>query len=232
MTKLIQPPSEAGLAPPERAGSGTVEMEPGRPIPVQDRALRTRAALLSSVEALVAEEGAAAVTTTRVADAAGVSVGTLYRYFADRDDLLLAAYDGTVERIVSVCAGALESLPDGLSVEDAARRLLAVYLAAAEAIPAHAGLLKAMRAVRPVEADHDNAHSGVIEEILAPFLARFAAPGTKADPMRLNLLNVLMSTLVDLYLVTRSPADRAALREEIEAHMLLAVARLDIGRGR
>ena len=232
MTKLIQPPAEPGSAPPTRAaGGGAVEEEPARPVPVQGRALRTRATLLSSVEALVAAEGAAAVTTTRVADAAGVSVGTLYRYFADRDDPMLAAYDDTVERIVSACAKALEALADDLSVEDAARRLLAVYLAAAEAIPAHTGLLKAMRAVRPVEADHDNAYSGVIEEILAPFLARFAAPGTKADPTRLNLLNVLMSTLVDLYLVTRSE-DRAALREEIEAHMLLAVARLDIAKER
>ena len=202
------------------------EAEPARPLPVQHRALRTRAALLAAVEALVAAEGAAAVTTTRVADAAGVSVGTLYRYFTDRDDLVLAAYDGTVERIVAACAKELEALPEDIEVEDAARRLLGIYLAAAEAIPSHSGLLKAMRAVRPVEADHGNEYSGVVDEILAPFLARFGQPGAAPDPLRLNLLNVLMSTLVDLYLVTRSPEERAALRVEIEAHMLLAVARL------
>lgn len=204
--------------------------EPARPQPVQDRALRTRAALLAAVEALVAAEGAGAVTTTRVADAAAVSVGTLYRYFADRDDLVLAAYDGTVERIVAVCARELRTLPEGIAVEDAARRLLGVYLEAAETIPSHAGLLKAMRSVRPVEADHRDERSGVIAEILAPFLARFAKAGAVPDPMRLNLLNVLMGTLVDLYLVARTPEERTALREEIEAHMLLAVARLDVRR--
>ncbi|CAG1009265.1 MAG: TetR/AcrR family transcriptional regulator [Rhizobiaceae bacterium] len=226
MTKLIQAPVEKPFRGGADAAAGLAESEPARPLPVQDRALRTRAALLAAVEMLVAGEGAAAVTTTRVADAAGVSVGTLYRYFADRDDLLLAAYDATVERIVAVCAKELEALPGGIAVDDAARRLLAAYLEAAEAIPSHAGLLKAMRAIRPVEADHSDERSGVIGEILAPFLARFAASGTAADPLRLNLLNVLMGTLVDLYLVTRNPEDRAALREEIEAHMLLAVARL------
>lgn len=224
MTKFIQPPTGHGAAP----GAGAAEAEAARPLPVQPRALRTRAALLAAVEALVAAEGAGAVTTTRVAEAAGVSVGTLYRYFTDRDDLVLAAYDGTVERIVTACAEELANLPADVAVDDAARRLLGIYLAAAEAIPSHSGLLKAMRAVRPVEADQGNAYSGVVDEILAPFLARFGKPGAAPDPLRLNLLNVLMSTLVDLYLVTRSAEERAVLRDEIEAHMLLAVARLDI----
>lgn len=226
MAKFIQAPTERPFRSSTGGAAGLVEAEPVRPIPVQNRALRTRAALLTAVEALVASEGAGAVTTTRVADAAGVSVGTLYRYFADRDDLLLAAYDATVERIVATCAGALESLPGTIGIEEAARRLLAVYLEAAEAIPSHARLLKAMRAIRPVEADHSDERSGVVGEILAPFFVRFAASGTAVDPMRLNLLNVLMGTLVDLYLVTRTPEDRATLRREIEAHMLLAVARL------
>ncbi len=225
MTKFIQSSTE-DRAPAGGGVASAAEAEPARPLPVQHRALRTRAALLAAVESLIVAEGAAAVTTTRVAEMAGVSVGTLYRYFTDRDDLVLAAYDGTVERIVAACAKELEGLPEDIEVEDAARRLLGIYLAAAEAIPSHSGLLKAMRAVRPVEADHGNEYSGVVDEILAPFLARFGRSGAAPDPLRLTLLNVLMSTLVDLYLVTRSREERAALREEIEAHMLLAVARL------
>ena len=224
MTKVIQPAGET-----TRRTTSERDVVPApdavRSVPVQGRALRTRASLLDAVEAVVVAEGIAAVTTTRVAELAGVSVGTLYRYFVDREDLLLSAYDATVERIVAVCARELEILPDGIGIEDAARRLLGVYLDAAEALPAHAGLLKAMRAIRPVEADQRDERSGVISEILAPFLARFS-PATSPDPARLNLLNVLLGTLVDLYLVTRDDADRAALRREIEAHVLLAVARL------
>lgn len=196
----------------------------GQIMPIQDRALRTRAALLAATERLVAEEGIDAVTTTAVAAAAGVSIGTLYRYFADREGLLLAAYDATVQRIVARCASELAALPDGTPAPEAARLLLGVYLEAAEAIPSHAGLLKAMRSILPIEAAEGGDRNHIVHDIVAPFLARFA-PGQAADPLRLHLLNVLLGTLVDLYLVTPDKIVRARLRGDLEAHMLLALER-------
>ncbi len=193
-------------------------------MPVQDRAQKTRAALLCVTERLVAEEGADAVTTTRVAAETGVSVGTLYRYFVDRDALLLSAYDGTVARIVSSCADALAALPAHTMVEQAARTLLHVYLDAAEAIPSHSGLLKAMRAIRPIEADNNADKNHIVDDIVAPFLARFA-PQSRHDPLSLQVINLLLGTLVDLYLVTPDKAARARLRQDVEAHMLLALER-------
>ena len=57
------------------------------------------------------EDGAEAVTTTRVAQQSGVAVGTIYRYFTDRNELLLAAYDATVTRIVAACASSIGRHP-------------------------------------------------------------------------------------------------------------------------
>ena len=82
----------------------TSDLTTAKAEPVQERALRTRAALLAATEELVTDRGIEAVTTTSVAAAAGCSVGSLYRYFADREALLLAAYDATVRRIVARCA--------------------------------------------------------------------------------------------------------------------------------
>lgn len=197
---------------------------PPKIMPVQDRAQKTRAALLGATERLVAEEGAEAVTTTRVAAEAGVSVGTLYRYFVDRDGLLLSAYDATVARIVASCAEALAAMPAGTPVEQAAKTLLAAYLDAAEAIPSHSGLLKAMRAIRPVEADNNADQNHIIDDIVAPFLTRFA-PHSPRDPLSLQVINLLLGTLVDLYLVTSDKAAQARLRLDVEAHMLLALER-------
>src|SRR5690349_6080051 len=98
--------------------------------PRQKRAMRTREALLEAVERLVAAEGPAAVTTTRLAAETGISVGTIYRYFADREALLLAAYDATVARIVAVCAEVLDGLPLDVPAVEAARMLLVRYLEA------------------------------------------------------------------------------------------------------
>lgn len=45
------------------------------------------------------------------------------------------------------------------------------------------------------------------------------------DRARLHFLSVLLGALVDLYLVTADGGERARLRQEIEAHMMLALDR-------
>lgn len=193
--------------------------------PIQRRAVETRAALLAGVEAVVAADGADAVTTTRIAQQSGVAVGTIYRYFTDRNELLLAAYDATVIRIVDACAGAMADIPPETSPADAARALLARYLTTADSIPGHAGLLKAMRAIRPIEADQSgNNEVTIVGGLLMPFWSRYAG-GTAPDPARLHFLGILLGTLVDLYLMTPDGPERIALRAEIDAHLQLALER-------
>lgn len=192
--------------------------------PLQGRAMRTKAAMLAAVERVVASEGPEAVTTTRIASETALSVGSVYRYFPDRDALLLAAYDATVMRIVAACEKALNALPPGLAREDAARRLLSEYLAAAESIPAHSGLLRAMRSIRPVETDQSGGGADISGHILAPFVARFGP--RLPDGARVRFLGILLGTMVDLYLVTSDPTERLRLRDELEAHMLFALGRI------
>ena len=192
--------------------------------PRQKRALATRANVLAAVEAIVAIEGAEAVTTTRIAEETGVAVGTIYRYFADRDAMLLEAYDATVARIIAICHGALETLPSDVDMNEAACGLLSIYLDAAEAIPAHPGLLAAMRRLRPVESAATGTEDRVVTEIIAPFLARFA-PLAAIEPMRFRLMSTVIGTMVDLYLVMPDATERDMLRTEIEAHVLFMVQR-------
>jgi AcrR family transcriptional regulator len=197
-------------------------------VPRQPRALRTREALLAAVERLVVAEGHAAVTTTRLALDTGISVGTIYRYFADRDALLLAAYDATVARIVEACAGALDHLPANIPASEAARALLSGYLDAAEAIPAHAALLTAMRAIRPIEADQQGeSQAGIMGELILPFLKHYVPGAEAVDPVRLQFVSVLIGTMVDLYLVTEGATARERIGAEMEAHLGLIVERLE-----
>lgn len=192
--------------------------------PRQQRAIATRANLLASVERIVAAEGADAVTTTRVAAETGAAVGTIYRYFADREQMLLEAYDATVARLVATCRAALDEMPANAPIGEVSRRLLDVYLDAADAIPAHAGLLAAMRRLRPLEAAATANGNRIRDEIIAPFFARFS--NAAADPLRLHVVNTVIATLVDIYLITPEPAARAILREEIEAHALFMIGRM------
>lgn len=193
--------------------------------PRQRRALATREAILAAVERIVEKEGGDAVTTTRVAAEIGVAVGTIYRYFESREAMLLEAYDATVTRIAHACGEVLAGMDPATEPREAARLLLGIYLETAESLPAHAGLLRAMRAIRPVEADQSgNNEVTIVGDIVAPFLEKFTG-AVPDDPARLHFLSVLLGTLVDLYLVS-APDDRPRLRGEIEAHMLLALERI------
>ena len=61
-----------------------------RKTPVQARSAVTVDAILSATIQVLLAEGQERLTTTRVAYRAGVSVGTLYQYFPNKQDLLRA----------------------------------------------------------------------------------------------------------------------------------------------
>ncbi len=70
--------------------------------PQQSRAKATVACILDGMIRVLEQEGLHGATTTRIAEAAGVSVGTLYQYFQDRDDILGALQEREFERATSM----------------------------------------------------------------------------------------------------------------------------------
>ena len=79
--------------------------------------------VLEAVPRVLKRHGAAAVTTNRVAEAAGVSIGSLYQYFPDKQAIFRALHerhvDGVrkvIERTKSDCSSA--------SLDDVSRELL------------------------------------------------------------------------------------------------------------
>jgi AcrR family transcriptional regulator len=54
---------------------------------------KRRVQIIEAVLKVVAEHGVPSATVARIAAAAGVSEGTLYVYFASRDEMLTAALD-------------------------------------------------------------------------------------------------------------------------------------------
>ena len=60
--------------------------------PKQSRSVETRASILQAAAELFAEQGYEATNTHHIAGRAGVSVGTLYRYFSDKEAVLREVY--------------------------------------------------------------------------------------------------------------------------------------------
>lgn len=79
-----------------------------RKIPAQSRSEATVEAIFEGAIQVLVEVGPRQLTTTRVAERAGVSVGTLYQYFANIDGLMAAIVErhlGTVrDAVVRTCA--------------------------------------------------------------------------------------------------------------------------------
>ena len=109
----------------------------------QERAQQTVEDLLEAAARVLERRGYAAATTNRIAEAAGVSVGTLYEYFADKD----AIFDALIQRQIEVLVAAVRSAdldsraPLGVTVQQILRLAMGVmprgpsFLRALEQVP-------------------------------------------------------------------------------------------------
>lgn len=68
------------------------EFQP-RKLPQQERSKLLRRRILDASVRVLRDEGALGFTTTRVADEAGVSVGSLYQYFPNKHALVMAVHE-------------------------------------------------------------------------------------------------------------------------------------------
>ncbi len=82
-----------------------------RRVPQQSRSRDRVEKILDSAAALVVAEGVEAVGTRTIAEAAEVPVASLYQYFADRDDILLALVERDIEAMDARVAADLGALP-------------------------------------------------------------------------------------------------------------------------
>jgi AcrR family transcriptional regulator len=80
---------------------------PARRQPTQRRAHQTIDAILDAVIRVLKREGANAVTTNRIAEVAGVSIGSVYQYFPDKHAIFTALHQRHVEEIDRMIAGRL-----------------------------------------------------------------------------------------------------------------------------
>jgi AcrR family transcriptional regulator len=110
-----------------------------RRTPKQERSRRLVDAIVEAAQLVLAESGAEALTTVNVARRAGVSVGSLYQYFAGRDALLYAVFESEVARFEAEWRAWRSESPGSTTPERIAEGLslaLAHYRRLARAEPA------------------------------------------------------------------------------------------------
>ena len=75
--------------------------------PKQRRARETVEAVLDAVVRILKRSGIAGVTTNRVAEVAGVSIGSVYQYFPDKRAIFMALHDRHVAQISALIESTL-----------------------------------------------------------------------------------------------------------------------------
>ena len=113
-----------------------------RRAPTSRRGRATVARVLDAVDCLVAAEGVEAVSTTAVAERAGVAVGTLYQYVDDADGLVVAALERHAGAFAEALADALEGRPMRRK-RDAANAALDAFIGYCRQRPAFVALWQA-----------------------------------------------------------------------------------------
>ena len=95
----------------------------------QDRSRATVEALIEATARILVKEGFDKASTNRIAEKAGVSVGSLYQYFPSKEALVAAVIDRHNQELMQVVRDTLAEVA-GYPIEQAVRKLVTAALAA------------------------------------------------------------------------------------------------------
>jgi AcrR family transcriptional regulator len=105
-----------------------VVSEDSRRIPQQDRSRRRYDQILDVATNLFSEKGFERTTTNEIASRAGISIGSLYQYFRNKEAIVVALMDRYVEAVRGVTDEFMARDVQALSVAEAIDQLLDPYV--------------------------------------------------------------------------------------------------------
>lgn len=180
---------------------------PTRRRPVQDRSRRTVERILDAAAHVFGERGYAG-TTNHVAELAGVSIGSLYQYFPDKDALLVALHDRHLDEVGHRLLGV-----GPVHDRDAWVRWLVAELIAVNTQPEATVLWQTSRVVPGMRARV----SALIDDLVADAAQ---ALGTRSGLWARAVVVTALAVVHEIALPAPTPARRRAALEAV-----LAVAR-------
>jgi AcrR family transcriptional regulator len=113
-----------------------------RRVPTQQRAQVTVEAMLDAAVKLLKRGGASSITTNRIAETAGVSVGSVYQYFPNKRAIFIALHERHISQVDGVIIGCLAKSAD-LTLEELVASLVDGMINLHQADPELSELLQA-----------------------------------------------------------------------------------------
>jgi AcrR family transcriptional regulator len=167
------------LPPSKRTAAGLSRQ------PRQERSEQTVRRILEATLVLLAQEGVEALTTNKVAQEAGLSVASLYRFFPNKQAVIYAAYGEWIEELASRVDAAVDRWTPTLRAEPsrwpgAAGELADILGDSRRGARAEYELLRAMFSHRELR-DRDEAHTRALAGRVAELMALAGAVGPADD---------------------------------------------------
>jgi AcrR family transcriptional regulator len=184
--------------------------------PRQARAQQTVNAILEATIQILDREGLDAATTTRIAEVAGVSIGSLYQYFPHRDAVLGALQDLEFQRTLAFME---RVLADGNLQAEPVETVRAVLRGLADLYASRTGLHRvlAIEGLRVAKAERVHAFDLQVIQVIVHFLAATDAPirPRNIDAAAFLVYQSVRATML-AYLLERPPGlDAESLSEEL-----------------
>ena len=197
------------------ASSTSNEREPRkRRIPQQTRSRERVERLLDTAAELVVAHGVEGLSTRGIASAAGIPVASLYQYFADRDDVLLALVERDIELMDSLVLTDLAAL-DSYSVATLVRTTMDAFVKAFLDRPSFVVIWLRGRTNHAIQ-EYGREHNRRVARDLYELAQQLGVLDDRARPLHVDLAVEMGDRLFQIAFESDLTGDPAILEEGVK----------------
>jgi AcrR family transcriptional regulator len=172
-------------------------------------------AILDAAAAILAEGGYAALTTNHLAERAGVSIGSLYHYFPNKEAIITKLAERMAERAATLLAARRRDVPAGIDKERVVRSLSTTLMSQELGSPATRRALL-MDVPRSWIESAERARGALVHRLLAELLSERETVRDGDDELMAFVLAHAVRGIVEGALIHRPELfGSAALADEI-----------------
>lgn len=194
----------------------TPEPGPEKPRRRQARGERRIAQLLDAAESVFGTVGYHAASTNAIARAAGVSPGTLYQFFPNKEAIGDALSERLVVELRYVHGAALSLDHAHLRLRELIDRAIDPLIAFNLANPVCFTLLQGPEMSRRLDEDHDLLHTAMLEKVKAVIAARGPGLDQRTLDLTADICWAAFFGVLQALFEKQNSEDRAALTEELK----------------
>jgi len=183
--------------------------------PMQARAKARRDMIIACTEDILSRDGIEAVTTTAIAREADIPVGSIYRYFKDRNDIMALLHRVAYDDVVGTVAAKLADIEPGQGFRATHEKLIRTFWRAARSHPTFRDLTRWANAHNSLW-DVTPGPESQLEELVSQTLvvAGVSLPASRERAMLRTAVTTL-SVLIDQAIEEDDDSKADALIDEI-----------------